>query len=219
MLSEPSNSSLTYRPTPPYPLFARITLRRNPYASLEIKKESTTNKNINKMFQFSEEEENYLKLIGFVNNIATPALRVKFNQYFPPHLLPTILKNGEPKLRALRVLNVMQLDLLFPTSATHFINLSNPDYQSEKGNIAPSGVDISDDCATSIDCRGTAYVYSCRHSKFQLSGIGCENTTSSECTRKLQGQRRLRNVIKQLQKGDKCSKVKYGKPIVTLLKA
>lgn len=53
-------------------------------------------------------------------------------------------------------------------------------------NIAPSGVDISDDCATSIDCRRTAYVYSCRHSKFQLSGFGCENTTSSECTRKLQ---------------------------------
>lgn len=54
-------------------------------------------------------------------------------------------------------------------------------------NIDTSGVDISDDCSTAVDCRGTARVYSCRHSNLQLSGSSCVNTTGSECTRKLQG--------------------------------
>ncbi|CAC5364962.1 unnamed protein product [Mytilus coruscus] len=54
-------------------------------------------------------------------------------------------------------------------------------------HIANSGVVTSDDCATSIDCRGTARVFSCRHrNDLQLSGSSCVMTTSSECTRKFQ---------------------------------
>ncbi|CAG2187457.1 unnamed protein product [Mytilus edulis] len=54
-------------------------------------------------------------------------------------------------------------------------------------HIAKNGVVTSDDCATSVDCRGTARVYSCRHrNDLQLSGSSCVMTTSYECLRKLQ---------------------------------
>ncbi|XP_052089802.1 serine/threonine-protein phosphatase 6 regulatory ankyrin repeat subunit B-like [Mytilus californianus] len=71
------------------------------------------------MPKLSNEEANYLKLIIFINTIATPSVRVKFNQHFPPTSLPTTLKNEESKLRSMRVLNAMQLSLLYPaTGAT-----------------------------------------------------------------------------------------------------
>ncbi|CAC5359723.1 unnamed protein product [Mytilus coruscus] len=68
------------------------------------------------MPKLSNEEANYLKLIIFINTIATPAVRVKFNQHFPPTSLPTTLKNEESKLRSMRVLNAMQLSLLYPAT-------------------------------------------------------------------------------------------------------
>lgn len=86
------------------------------------------------------------------------------------------------------VLFLQTLSLLWGFCFTYVFNPSVAKLDSSYcKHIANGGVVTSDDCATSIDCRGNARVYSCRHrNDLQLSGSSCVMTTSSECTRKLQ---------------------------------
>lgn len=74
------------------------------------------------MSKLTDEEENYLQLIRLVNTIATTAVRDKFDHYFPPTLLPTILKNEETKLRSMRVINAMQLGLMYPVTGISYLD-------------------------------------------------------------------------------------------------
>ncbi|XP_071154353.1 uncharacterized protein [Mytilus edulis] len=87
------------------------------------------------------------------------------------------------------VLLLQTFSLLWGYSLTYmFLNPSVAKLDSSYcKHIAKNGVVTSDDCATSVDCRGTARVYSCRHrNDLQLSGSSCVMTTSYECLRKLQ---------------------------------
>lgn len=77
------------------------------------------NRKISKtMDPLSEEEENYVRLCLLLKRVTPKAVRVLFNNNFPPTYLPSIPNTDYNKLHGLylkRILNRAQWDLLFPT--------------------------------------------------------------------------------------------------------
>lgn len=68
----------------------------------------------------SPEEENYLRVIHLIVKVAPTAVRVKFDEEFPPDRLKTILNQHRysvlGRLKYREIITFAQMRMLFPTS-------------------------------------------------------------------------------------------------------
>lgn len=64
----------------------------------------------------SNEEMNYLRIINLLIRVATPVVRLKFNQELNPGSLEDTLKKAWVKLRNDKVVSQKQMQILYPNT-------------------------------------------------------------------------------------------------------